>query len=138
MSGTVERPTRLTDLLPHLVLVVFALYIVLPPLWVLRTSFVPDALAYDARLLPSFTLENYRQLLSGGGFGVAYWDSVVAALGSTLLGLPFAAATGYAFARYGTAGRPGASSCWRRRCCRRSFSSCRSSRSSVPSTSPIR
>ena len=107
MSGTVERPTRLTDLLPHLVLVVFALYIVLPPLWVLRTSFVPDALAYDARLLPSFTLENYRQLLSGGGFGVAYRDSVVAALGSTLLGLPFAAATGYAFARYGTAGQTG-------------------------------
>jgi multiple sugar transport system permease protein len=107
MSGTAPPSLRLADLLPHLVLVVFALYIVLPPLWVLRTSFLPDAMAYDTRLLPTFTLDNYRQLLTGGDFGLAYRDSVIAALGSTLLGLPFAAATGYAFARYRTGGLSG-------------------------------
>lgn len=33
---------RLKSILPHGLLVLFSLYILLPPLWVLRTSFVPS------------------------------------------------------------------------------------------------
>jgi multiple sugar transport system permease protein len=96
-------------LLPHLVLVVFSLYILLPLLWVLRTSFVPEAGAYAASLFPSFTFGNYASLFSeDSDFGSSYINSLVAAGGATLIALPFAAMTGYAFARFrlgGLAGR---------------------------------
>jgi len=96
---------RLKLILPHVVLVIFALYIALPPLWVLRTSFVPDSVAYKVSLFPDFTFDNYIKLLTDGSFGQAYINSFIAAAGSTLLGLPLAAMTGYAFARYRTGGQ---------------------------------
>lgn len=96
---------RLKSILPHVVLVIFALYIALPPLWVLRTSFVPDSVAYKVSLFPAFTFDNYIKLLTDGSFGQAYINSFIAAAGSTLLGLPLAAMTGYAFARYRTGGQ---------------------------------
>jgi multiple sugar transport system permease protein len=92
---------------PHAVLALFSLYIALPPLWVLRTSFVPDSLAYDVAFLPEVTLANYVKLFAKDAFAIAYRDSLAAALGSTLLALPLAAMTGYAFARYRTGGLTG-------------------------------
>ncbi len=97
--------TRLKSILPHIVLIFFALYIALPPLWVLRTSFVPDSVAYKITLFPEFTLDNYIKLFTEGSFGRAYLNSFIAAAGSTVLGLPLAAMTGYAFARYRTGGQ---------------------------------
>ena len=98
---------KLGALVPHVVLVLFSLYILLPPLWVLRTSFVPDSAAYKVALLPEVTLANYIKLFVKDSFALAYQDSFVAAAGSTLLGLPIAAMTGYAFARYRTGGQAG-------------------------------
>jgi multiple sugar transport system permease protein len=98
---------KLGALGPHVVLVLFSLYILLPPLWVLRTSFVPDSAAYKVALLPEVTLANYIKLFVKDSFALAYQDSFVAAAGSTLLGLPIAAMTGYAFARYRTGGQAG-------------------------------
>jgi multiple sugar transport system permease protein len=94
-------------LLLHLGLVVFCLYILLPPLWVLRTSLVPERLAYSGALLPAFTAENYTALFAKNAFARSYLNSLVAAVGSTLLALPFGAMTGYAFARYRTGGTAG-------------------------------
>jgi multiple sugar transport system permease protein len=88
----------------HAVLALFALYIALPPLWVLRTSFVPEASAYDLDIMPAFTLDNYVKLLVKDKFWLAYADSLAAATFSTLLALPLAAMAGYAFARYRTGG----------------------------------
>jgi multiple sugar transport system permease protein len=93
------------DVLSHAVLVLFALYIALPPLWVLRTSFMPESAAYDLSLLPDFTLDNYVKLLVKDKFWLAYADSFIAASLSTLLALPLAAMAGYAFARYRTGGQ---------------------------------
>ena len=95
---------RWTDILTHATLVVFALYIALPPLWVLRTSFVPDSSSYELSLMPEFTLENYVKLLIKDKFWLAYADSFIAASVSTLLALPLGAMAGYAFARYRTGG----------------------------------
>jgi len=92
-------------LLPHLVLILFSLYMLLPPLWVLRTSFVPDSVAYQPSLFPDLTLANYVKLFAKDEFAIAYKDSFVAALGSTLLALPLAAMTGFAFARFRTGGQ---------------------------------
>jgi multiple sugar transport system permease protein len=92
-------------LLPHVVLILFSLYMLLPPLWVLRTSFVPDSVAYQPSLFPDLTLTNYVKLFAKDEFAIAYKDSFVAALGSTLLALPLAAMTGFAFARFRTGGQ---------------------------------
>ena len=90
--------------LSHAILALFALYIALPPLWVLRTSFVPEAQAYDLSLMPAFTWDNYAKLLVQDKFWLAYLDSFLAASVSTLLALPIGAMAGYAFARYRTGG----------------------------------
>ena len=91
-------------IITHAVLALFSLYIALPPLWVLRTSFVPEASAYSIDLLPNFTLDNYVKLLVKDKFWLAYADSLAAASLSTLLALPLAAMAGYAFARFRTGG----------------------------------
>src|SRR3569833_3012074 len=90
--------------LSHAVLALFALYIALPPLWVLRTSFVPESGAYSLSVLPEFKLDNYVKLLVKDKFWLAYMDSLIAATCSTALALPLAAMAGYAFARYRTGG----------------------------------
>src|SRR4051812_40568614 len=99
-----QREKRRGGVVTHAVLTLFALYIALPPLWVLRTSFVPEASAYSIDVLPAFTLDNYVKLLVKDKFWLAYADSLAAASLSTLLALPLAAMAGYAFARYRTGG----------------------------------
>lgn len=105
MSGVEQTwKQRWKDIGPHIGLILFSLFIGLPPLWVLRTSFVPDEVAYKAELLPAFTWDNYTKLFSKHQFGLAYFDSFIAAAGSTLIALPLAAMVGYAFARHRTGG----------------------------------
>jgi multiple sugar transport system permease protein len=89
----------------HLGLVLVCVVILLPPLWVLRTSLVPEPQAYSTSLLPSPTWDNYGTLLTRNHFSLFYVNSVVVALGSVVVALPFAAMTGYAFARFRTGGR---------------------------------
>jgi multiple sugar transport system permease protein len=94
-------------LLATLVVLLFILWIVLPLLWILRTSFVPEAQSTSIDLQTAFTLENYRKLLVEDRFWRAAVNSAVAASLSTLLALPFAATLGYALARYRSSGQAG-------------------------------
>ncbi|HEX4768321.1 MAG TPA: carbohydrate ABC transporter permease [Lichenihabitans sp.] len=89
----------------HIGLVLACALILLPPLWVLRTSFVPEPQTYSSDLMPGATLDNYVGLLTRNKFASFYLNSVIVALGSVVLALPFAAMTGYAFARFRTGGR---------------------------------
>ncbi len=100
-----EKSWSLGRIGPHLGLVLISAAILLPPLWVLRTSFVPEPQAYSTSLLPGFTLDNYVALITRNRFSLFYLNSLVVALGSVVLALPFAAMTGYAFARFRTGGR---------------------------------
>lgn len=88
----------------HLGLILVSAVVLLPPLWVLRTSLVPESLSYSTDLLPQVTLDNYAALFGRGRFGSYYMNSLVVSLGSVVLALPFAAMTGYAFARHRTGG----------------------------------
>lgn len=90
----------------HFGLLLVVAIIVLPPLWVLRTSLVPESLSYSTEIFPAFTTENYVNLFAGNMFGTYYLNSLIVSVTSVLLTLPFAAATGYAFARFKTGGRP--------------------------------
>jgi multiple sugar transport system permease protein len=84
----------------HAVLLLFVLWILLPLLWVLRTSFVPEAQSTSLELQTGFTFENYLKLLVEDRFWRAAANSAMAASLSTLLALPFAATLGYALGRY--------------------------------------
>ncbi|TKI06141.1 carbohydrate ABC transporter permease [Martelella alba] len=89
----------------HLGLIVACLAVALPPLWALRTSLVPESMAYSTAVFPALSLENYRGLLHGVDFLTHYGNSLIVAFCSVALAMPLAAATGYAFARYRTGGR---------------------------------
>lgn len=87
----------------HVGLVVVSLVILLPLLWVLRVSLEPPSMSYSTQLLPPVSVENYHALLAGH-FGHSYINSLIVAIGSIIVALPFAACTGYAFARFSTGG----------------------------------
>ncbi|MBI2718106.1 MAG: carbohydrate ABC transporter permease [Rhizobiales bacterium] len=89
----------------HFGLLLAVAVILLPPLWVLRTSLVPESLSYSTDLMPAFTTGNYADLFAKNHFGTFYLNSIIVSVGSVLLALPFAATTGYAFARFQTGGR---------------------------------
>ncbi len=99
------RNGRWATIFAHAALVIFSAYILLPLLWVLRTSFVPETRAYSSLLFPAFTFGNYLRLFEAHDFGRTYLNSFLAAGGSTVFGVPLAALTGYAFARYRTGGQ---------------------------------
>ncbi|SHO65496.1 multiple sugar transport system permease protein [Pseudoxanthobacter soli DSM 19599] len=89
----------------HLGLILVSAVVLLPPLWVLRTSFVPESMSYSTEVMPQFTTQNYVDLFTNNRFGSYYLNSLIVALGSVIVALPFAAMTGYAFARFKTGGR---------------------------------
>lgn len=91
----------------HLGLLLVCAVILLPLLWVVRTSFLPEPLSYSPDLLPAFTLDNYVDLFTSTRYGRSYLNSLIVATGSVVIALPFAAMTGYAFARFKTSGKGG-------------------------------
>lgn len=91
----------------HFGLVVVCVVILAPLFWVARTSFLPEPLSYSPRLFPGFTLDNYTALFTRTRYGQSYFNSLVVSVGSVVAALPFAAMTGYAFARFKTAGKAG-------------------------------
>lgn len=97
----------LPDLLTYGTLVAFSLAILLPILWVIRTSFATDVIAYEIppRLIFRPTLDNYVELFRVSHFGAYLKNSTVIALLATLVATPIAFLGGYAFARYGVGGR---------------------------------
>lgn len=105
-QATIRRPrVRWAKILAHTALAAFSLYILLPLLWVLRTSLVPETQAYSAIVFPALTFDNYLRLFEAHSFGRTYLNSFLAAGGSTAFGVPIAAMTGYAFARFRTGGQ---------------------------------
>lgn len=91
----------------HLGLLLVCAVILVPLLWVIRTSFLPEPLSYSPDLFPGFTVDNYVALFTTTRYGQSYLNSLIVALGSVVVALPFAAMTGYAFARFRTSGKGG-------------------------------
>lgn len=108
MKRSQKRRQLLADISTHLLLTVFSLLILLPVLWVLRTSFATDVIAYE--LPPKWvftpTFKNYIELFTVNNFAQYFQHSLTIALGSTLLAIPIAALGGYAFSRYQIGGKP--------------------------------
>lgn len=89
----------------HAGLILASLAILLPVFWVVRTSLVPESMAYSSDVFPQFTWDNFRKLIDNNNFLRHYGNSLIVATGSVVIAMPFAAATGYAFARFKTGGK---------------------------------
>lgn len=104
-ASTHQRPKRRPSsmALVYLALVVIALVIIVPLLWMFLTSFKTDfdAISDPANPIPNpFTVEAYGEL-SSGQYPIFRWflNSVLAAVGQTLLILVTASMAAYALAR---------------------------------------
>lgn len=105
MTSTALRRTG--DFLTYLVLITFSLFIILPILWTLRISMLPEVEVYS--LPPDFStplnLDNYRKLLFDMNFMVFLRNSLFISISTTLISVPIATLGGFAFARYRVGGR---------------------------------
>ena len=95
-------------LLVNTALVVGALLVAFPLLWMLSVSFMPTGAAstYPPPLLPAHpTLDNYRELFAKHEAGRYMFNSALVATLATLIALVFNTLAGYAFAKLRFRGR---------------------------------
>lgn len=98
----------LVDFFSYTVLILFSFLILLPIVWIIRTSFATDIVAYEIppRLFFEPTLENYRELIYENHFLRFFKNSLIISIGTTLLAVPIATLGGFAFTRYKVGGKP--------------------------------
>lgn len=105
---TAERPGFLKLLLVYGALSVGLIATLIPFAWMLSSSLKgKDAIvAFPPRWIPEApTLENFRELFEQLRFLGSFANSLIVALGATLLGLVLNALAGYAFAKFRFPGR---------------------------------
>lgn len=97
---------RTTKISMHTVLIIASLTILLPFLWILRTSFAHRVIAY--RIPPEWffapTLDNYYMIFQNHPFHLFFLNSLIVALISTAVCLVIGAPAAYSFARFRTGG----------------------------------
>jgi multiple sugar transport system permease protein len=94
---------NLTRWLVAIALVIYGIFILFPFYWTINTSLKPnaEALAQPPTLVPKqFTTDSYTSWLPSGEAISALTDSVVVALGTTVLAVFIGAMAGYAFSRW--------------------------------------
>ena len=81
--------------------------VVAPVVWILDVAVSPGNIL-GGDIGDAFTLEHFRTVLGGEDFWLWTRNSVVVAVGTTIVGLLLAIPAGYAFSRYNFSGRKGA------------------------------
>ncbi|MFH8613012.1 sugar ABC transporter permease [Streptomyces sp. NPDC018029] len=84
----------------HATLLLASAIAVLPPLWLLVTSFKPESEAFSTDLVKDFTLGNYDHVLNDTEFPNWILNSLVVVGLTTVIGVFIAATTGYAVSRF--------------------------------------
>ena len=103
--GVVGR--AVSALVPHAILIAFCAAIFLPLLWLARVALTSKLTAY--KLPPEWVaprLDNFVEIFQAYNFAGYFTNSLIAAIGSTVIALPLATAMAYAFARLNTGGAP--------------------------------
>lgn len=98
---------RLEKLALHTFLIHAIGLVVVPVVWILDVAVSPGNILGGA-IGDAFTLDHFRTVLGGENFWVWTRNSVVVAVGTTIVGLLLAIPAGYAFSRYNFSGRKGA------------------------------
>jgi multiple sugar transport system permease protein len=95
------------DAATYLLLSIFSLIILVPLIWIVRLSFTTKYIAYKIPPVWFFKpiLDNYRSLFVDYGFAKYFLNSIIVAVGATLVATPFAFFAAFAFHRYNTGGR---------------------------------
>ena len=93
----------------HVLLVVMAVLVLLPFLWMLRGSFKTyDDLINRPSLPPSpFTMANYKEIFEQAYFGSAFINSTIVAVARVLCACVTSVVLGYVFAKYRFRGKGG-------------------------------
>ncbi|MFD0416020.1 sugar ABC transporter permease [Streptomyces sp. NPDC127108] len=84
----------------HTTLLIASLVAVLPPLWLLVTSFKPQSEAFSTALVKDFTLGNYDHVLNDTKFLDWVLNSLFVVGLTTVIGVFISATTGYAVSRF--------------------------------------
>jgi ABC-type glycerol-3-phosphate transport system permease component len=96
------------DIATHLALILLALFMMLPFIWMLSTSFKPQQEIFARPPLiisPNMSLEGYSYILNEAGALRAVWNTFFMATTFTGLSLFFCALGGFGFAKYRFPGR---------------------------------
>ncbi len=101
---TTQQKQSLLNLLHYTVLIIFALIIILPLLWMLSTSFKPKSEWFLPQIywIPrTFTLDNYEKILNNRSLPIGTWflNSLMVSSLSTVLILTIDSLAAYAYAR---------------------------------------
>ncbi|WP_443066749.1 sugar ABC transporter permease [Streptomyces sp. NBC_01255] len=91
----------------HLTLIITSVIAVFPVLWVLLTSLKPAKYATTTDFVKETTLENYTNLLRDTPFLTWFWNSLLVAGLTTVVGVFISATTGYAVSRFRFPGKRG-------------------------------
>ncbi len=92
---------RLVQLSFCVALAAMGIFFLFPFYWMFKGSFEPSGALLQANIVPGeVTLENYRRLLSDTEFPTFFGNSLVVAVGSTLLTVVLALLGGYGLARF--------------------------------------
>ena len=97
---------RLEKFALHTFLIHAIALVVVPVVWILDVAVSPGNILGGA-IGDAFTLEHFRTVLGGENFWLWTRNSVVVAVGTTIVGLLLAIPAGYAFSRYNFSGRKG-------------------------------
>ncbi|MFP4599597.1 MAG: sugar ABC transporter permease [Persicimonas sp.] len=109
------KPTRYNVFLTNAALILCVFVTLYPVLWVVKMAFAPSqAFSMSANPLPTeFSLTNFEDLLTAQDmagnwlFIRQFFNSVLVAVATTVLGVGFATTAAYAFSRFRFAGREG-------------------------------
>lgn len=98
---------KVINVAKHIVLIITALLVLFPLLWILSQSFKSsfDAIASPPKFFFKPTVSNYINTIHREGFLDAFRDSLVVSLGSVLLTLVIGTPFGYALSRFSFRGK---------------------------------
>ena len=98
------KPKLAWKIITYLLLIIWAIFTIMPLYWLLSTTFKPssEAIGYPPTLIPRHpTLKNFGKLLFQSKFGFkSYLNSIVIALGATLVSTISAMLGGFGFSRF--------------------------------------
>lgn len=91
----------------HLIMVLVSMFMLLPLVWGLITSFKPQSeiFKYPPKFFTGLTLENYIQAFQREGLGRYLVTTIALAVISTVIGILFATFAAYIFSRYSFRGK---------------------------------
>ena len=108
MTNILSIRRMIENVMLHGILILLALFMILPFIWMLSTSLKPVNEVYRSPpelISENASLDSYVELFEEKGFGGNLWNTFFIATSSTFLQLFFCSLGGYGFAKYAFRGR---------------------------------